>query len=75
LSLISSLAAEAAAARNIGSIRRIARCILDLILRSREAASRRMNGKIVASWFETALPRLLTMRDMPKQAETAAVER
>jgi hypothetical protein len=27
----------------------------DLILRSREAASRRMNGTSGASWFETAL--------------------
>ena len=35
----------------------------DLILRSREAASRRMAaGKVGASWFETALARLLTMR-------------
>jgi hypothetical protein len=34
-----------------------------LILRSREAASRRMAaGEIRASWFETALTRLLTMR-------------
>ena len=34
----------------------------DLILRNREAASRRMNGMSRASWFETALKRLLTMR-------------
>jgi len=36
--------------------------VLDLILRSREAASRRMGGCIMASWFETAQERLLTMR-------------
>jgi len=33
-----------------------------LILRSRVAASRRMNGTGGATWFETALKRLLTMR-------------
>jgi hypothetical protein len=38
-----------------------ARPTFSLILRSREAASRRMGG-IGASWFETALKRLLTMR-------------
>src|SRR6185436_11179617 len=36
--------------------------VLDLILRSRVAASRRMNGTSGATWFETALKRLLTMR-------------
>jgi hypothetical protein len=37
--------------------------VVFLILRSREAASRRMAAeKIRASWFETALTRLLTMR-------------
>src|SRR4051794_24892240 len=34
----------------------------DLILRRREAPSRRMNGNSRATWFETALSRLLTMR-------------
>jgi hypothetical protein len=34
----------------------------DLILMSREAASRRMNDTSGAAWFETALTRLLTMR-------------
>jgi hypothetical protein len=34
----------------------------DLILRSRAAASRRMIGTGGASWFETALSRILTMR-------------
>jgi len=34
----------------------------DLILRSAERASRRMNGMNWAAWFETALSRLLTMR-------------
>jgi hypothetical protein len=34
----------------------------DLILRSRAAASRRMNGTSGAARFETALPRFLTMK-------------
>ena len=34
----------------------------DLILRRREAPSRGMNGTSRATWFETALSRLLTMR-------------
>ncbi len=37
--------------------------VSDLVLRSlRSRASRRMNGTSGASWFETALARLLTMR-------------
>src|SRR5215207_10808429 len=44
----------------------------DLILRSRVAASRRMNGTSRASWFETALTRLLTMRvGQPSRARHA----
>ena len=37
--------------------------VSDLILRSRAAASRRMSGTSGATWFETALTRLLTMRN------------
>jgi hypothetical protein len=38
--------------------------LLDLILRSGlQAASRRMNGTIGASWFETREDALLTMRN------------
>jgi hypothetical protein len=37
-----------------------------LILRSGDAASRRMKAPIVASWFETAQERLLTMRGNTK---------
>ena len=39
----------------------------DLILRSREAASRRMGHGL--SWFETALTRLLTMRIRERKRE------
>ena len=49
-----------------GRSRRVAPCMCrmsDLILRStRQRASRRMNGTSGATWFETALSRLLTMR-------------
>src|SRR6188508_1390502 len=38
------------------------RKVSHLILRSREAASRRMSGTGWATWFETALSRLLTTR-------------
>ena len=43
--------------------------MLDLILRRREATSRRMNGTSGAAWFETALARLLTMRIKAQNAQ------